>query len=187
VSGAFDVTFICTGNRFRSALAAALLLAERPPVPLRVGSFGTLELASAPALPEAIELARRFGVDLGEHRSRTLTGADLASSDLVLGFERAHVASAVVDAGARRDVTFTLPEIVQLLEAAPEPPAATSPEPAARARARIQAAAAARPVPLGGRPAPELTDPMGRPKAVQRKIGEETRALVSELARRLFQ
>jgi protein-tyrosine phosphatase len=180
----FEVTFICTGNRFRSPLAAALLEAERRDLPLRISSFGTLELASPPALPEAIAIGSRFGVDLGEHRSRSLVGRRLADADLVLGFERAHVAYAVVDAGAPRERTFTLPELAQLLGDAREPPVEAATE-IDRARARIAAAHAARTT-AGTRKVPELADPLGRSRAEQERIGNELQELLVSVTRRLF-
>src|SRR3954447_21956815 len=105
------VAFVCTGNRFRSPLAAALLakhVAGRAPVDIR--SYGTLPTDLAPPLPEAEELAPRYGVDLHAHRARQLGPGDLVGTELVLGFEKFHLAAAIVDGGADRERTFTLPE-----------------------------------------------------------------------------
>lgn len=180
---ALELAFICSGNRFRSPLAAALLAAERPDLSLRIASFGTLDLGAAPALPEAVQMARSFGVDLSMHRARSLAGADLASFDLVIGFERHHIAAAVVEAGASSERTFSLPELVDLLET--EQGAVSSAEPFKRARLRIRAAHATRAPGFRSR-MPELEDPLGRPPATQRRIAEEVRASISALGRRLF-
>ena len=181
---ALDVAFICTGNRFRSPLAAALLAAERPDLPLRISSYGTLELGAARALVEAVEFAAAFGADLSAHRSASLAGADLEDSDLVLGFERHHLAAAVVDAKARPERTFTLPELVGLLANASGSHSEAGP--VQRARSRIQAAHRSRPPDFRRRRPAELADPLGRPRAVQEKIAEELRAYVFFLASHLF-
>lgn len=176
------MAFVCTGNRFRSPLAAALLAAETTEVPLQVASLGTLELGPVPALPEALEIARTMGVDLSQHRARSVAESNLEGFELVLGFERAHVAAAVVDGGAGLESTFTLPELVDLLGAVPDPPSGT---PLERARLRIREAHAARPGERNRR-VPELGDPLGRSPRAQREIAHELRALVSTLSQRLF-
>jgi low molecular weight protein-tyrosine phosphatase len=176
------VAFVCTGNRFRSPLAAGLLAAEAQGIPLHVASLGTLELGPVPALPEALEIARAMGVDLSSHRARSVAQTDLEAFELVLGFERAHVAAAVVDAGAHLETTFTLPELVDLLEAVPDPPPGPRVE---RARLRIREAHAARPAERNRR-VPELADPLGRSLRTQREIADQLRALVSTLTQRLF-
>jgi low molecular weight protein-tyrosine phosphatase len=174
------VAFICTGNRFRSPLAAAAFSAGAG-APVCATSAGVLELGPVPALPEAVELARSFELDLGSHRAKALSELDLASFDLVLGFERNHVEAAVVDAGARIERTFTLPEVVLLLGALP--PHEVESDLVARARSRVARAHAARqPHPRSAR-VPEVVDPLGRQRREQRKVAEQ----VSELVRRLTQ
>jgi len=180
----FRVVFVCTGNRFRSPLAAALLSQAADGLPIEISSAGTLELRGAKALPEAEEAAVRFGVDLTEHRSRSVTEAPLHDADLVIGFERMHVATAVVDGGARRDRTFTLPELVDLLAGIDSSPSST---PVARARDTVRRAAAARPqddpklLSIA-----ELADPLGRSDDEQREIAERLRELTLQVHRSLF-
>jgi protein-tyrosine-phosphatase len=148
-----------------------------------VTSLGTLELGAVPALPEAVKLAESYGLDLAGHRARYVGDVDLEACDLVLGFERMHVAGAVVDGGARRERTFTLPELLHLLDASTEPPPQA--EAMERARARIQQAHAARP--QDHRAAvPEIADPLGKASAAQRRIAEQLRALVTDLSHQLF-
>jgi len=180
-SDQFSVAFICTGNRFRSPLAAAFLARAAKDVPLRIVSLGTLDLGPVPALPEAIEVAERHGLDLGSHAARTIRDVDLEPFDLVLGFERAHIATAVVDAGARETHTFMLAELVSLLDQAPlSVDGAASAE---RARARIAQANRLRAFPAADF---ELPDPLGRPARAQRKIAARLETLVRELAAKLF-
>jgi protein-tyrosine phosphatase len=180
----FDVAFVCTGNRFRSPLAAALLSAETDGLPLRTSSFGIVDLRSSTALPEALDVAESFGLDLSEHRTRCVTDADLEHVDLVLGFERTHVHSATVDGHAPIEHTFTLPELVELLQEVRQPLQASAA--VERARGRIEAAHALRPPGFRSRRVPEIGDPLGRSASAQRRIAEEVRDLVSRLGAMLF-
>jgi protein-tyrosine phosphatase len=180
----FDVVFVCTGNRFRSPLAAAALAAACDQPGIQASSVGILDLGPVPALQEALELARSFELDLSSHRARTISQLDLAPLDLVLGFERAHVHAAVVDASAAVQRTFTLPELVLLLEGLPEPAAASTP--ADSARARVNQAHEARPPNFRTAAVPEIVDPLGRSPREQRVVAEEVRRLVERLVQLLF-
>jgi protein-tyrosine-phosphatase len=149
-----------------------------------VASFGTLELGPVPALPEAVELAADFGLDLSRHRARNVAELNLVTYDLVLGFEQMHVAAAVVEGDTAPERTFTLPELLELLDDV----RASLPEtgPTERARSRIEAAHAARRPDYPRHAVPEIPDPLGKTWPAQRRTAEELRALVDELARRLF-
>jgi protein-tyrosine phosphatase len=178
----FRLVVLCTGNRFRSPLAEVLLRDLTAELPVDVSSGGTLSLPPSPALPEAIEAATRMKLDLSPHRCRHMSEAGLADADLVVGFERMHVAAAVVDGGAAAERTFTMPELVGLLRAV-EP---REQEPVARAREAVALAHRAR----SGRPqlldSNELGDPYGRSSKVYRETAERVEALCEELAARLF-
>jgi protein-tyrosine-phosphatase len=137
-----------------------------------------------PALPEALELARSFELDLSAHRARGISALDLAPLDLVLGFERTHVHAAVVDAAAAVERTFTLPELVLLLESVPE--LASADGRSASARARVKQAHEARPPNFRTAPVPEIVDPLGRSAREQREVAEDVRRLVEQLAQLLF-
>lgn len=181
----FDVAFVCTGNRFRSPLAAALMAARTDDLPVRTSSVGVLDLGSTTVLPEADRLARSFGVDLSGHRTRCLNDANLESFDLVLAFEWTQVHAAIVDGGARIERTFTLPELVGLLERLPHGPEAHS-TPVLQARARVEAAHSLRPPDFRRTRSPEIPDPLWRSSSAQRRIAEEVRMLVDDLSRLLF-
>ena len=112
----FDIVFVCTGNRFRSPIAAAVFSAATVGLPVCVHSVGTLEVNGAPALPEAFRLGPAYGFDLSDHRSRSLRDLALGDADLIVGFEHIHVARAVVDGGARPNRSFLLEELVEALE-----------------------------------------------------------------------
>ena len=175
----FQVVVVCTGNRARSPLAAALLARRLEHLPARVTSVGTLDLGPVPALPDAVETAAALGIDLGSHRACTYRGAGLGDVDLVLGFERPHLATAVVDWGAARERTFTIPELVQLLEYGSLP--GTS-DPVRQARMAIEQASARRTdVHLA-----EVADPLGRPAAYYRDLGSRLADLCDRLVVGLF-
>lgn len=179
-----QVAFVCTGNRFRSPLAAALLAREAEGLPLRILSLGTLDLGSKPALPEAVAIAEELGLDLSGHASRNLGSVELEPFDLVLGFERKHVMASVVEAGARIERTFSLPELVELLGRLPGPTLPT--DPIERSLVRIRQAHAARTPGFRNRQLPELGDPLGKTLQAQRQTAAELSDLVSELAIGLF-
>jgi hypothetical protein len=98
----------------------------------------------------------------------------------VLGFEQRHVKSSVVESGASRQVTFTLPELVGLLGRIPGPPLPS--DPVERARVRIRQANALR----GRGEAEELGDPLGLTVRDQRRIAGELARLTENLAQLLF-
>jgi low molecular weight protein-tyrosine phosphatase len=177
----FELVFLCTGNQFRSPLAEAVLRERLAGLPVRVHSLGTLDLGPVAPLPEALELAAGFGLDLAEHRARCLLGHDLSAADLVVGFERDHVVKAVVEAGARRERAFTLPELLGYLDEL-GPQEANGPLEAARGAI----AAAHRFRTERGLRAAELHDPIGGPAARIRESALTIRELAGRLADALF-
>jgi protein-tyrosine phosphatase len=177
----FEVVFVCTGNRFRSALAEGVFRAAAGDAGIAVQSYGTLRLDPVPALPEAVELARAYGVDLSAHRCRSLVGEDLRDADLVVGFELVHAATAVLDAAAARDRTFLLAELVAYLDQI----SAAADGTAEGARRVVEAAAALRRE-RRNLAVEEIDDPLGRPAKAQALIADDVAALTSRLAARLF-
>jgi low molecular weight protein-tyrosine phosphatase len=177
----FDVVVICSGNRFRSPIAEAVLRGETDGLPVRVRSFGTLDLASSQALPEALELAPSLGLDLTSHRSHRLAGEDLSDADLVIGFEPIHVSSAVVGAKARRERTFLLTELVERLDGVIP---SEGLDPVERARAAVREADEAR----SATPSTpeEIADPIGGTRAAFRASGDQIYRLTRRLAEQLF-
>lgn len=112
-----SILVVCTGNICRSPLGEAFLrrrlAADGGNV---VTSAGTDGRDGGPATEGSVLAGAERGVDLAEHRSRRLTAGQVRDADLVVGMERAHrdaIVRAVPDASAR---TFTLKELVRLLE-----------------------------------------------------------------------
>ena len=176
-TGGFSVTFVCTGNRARSPVAQELLRRLVAGGDVAVDSYGTLDLGPVEALPEAEAAARPYGVDLAPHRARALRPGVLADADLVVGFEPTHVATAVVDAGARRERCFTILELVGLLEAAPAQGGMSPAAVVARADARRSGS------PLS---APSVADPLGGTTEEFERMVETVDRLVAVIAREVF-
>lgn len=172
---------MCTGNRFRSALAEGVFRTAAGETSVAVQSYGTLRLDPLPALPEAVELARAHGVDLSAHRCRSLVGNSLRDADLVVGFELVHAATAVLDAGAARDRTFLLAELLAYVDGL----ASTADGTAEGARRVVEAAATLRRE-RRTLAVEEIDDPLGRSTKAQALIADEVAALTSRLAARLF-
>jgi protein-tyrosine phosphatase len=178
----FEVAFVCTGNRIRSPLAAAFLKGALPGLPLSVTSVGTSDSHPHPAEPEAIEAAAQLGADLSNHRSRAIAETDLSKADLVVGFERRHLAKAL-ESGARPDRTFSIVELVDLLERIEAPDDAN---PVDRAREGVARAHDRRRLSDSAPPKIEIVDPMGSSASAYRNTAIRLRDLSRRLATGLF-
>lgn len=177
----FEVVFVCTGNQARSPLAEALFRRYANRVHTMVASYGTQDVGAMPALPLAVEAARRLGIDLTAHRARAVRHARLESADLILGFEPFHVAAAVIDGRAPSSRTFLLGELVTLFDAP-----AFGGDPYERARTLLADADVRR---VRSRPDPGaqvVEDPIGKPAEVMTRTGAEIDRLVRQLVSGLF-
>lgn len=179
----FDITVVCTGNQFRSPLVEGLLRLSASELPVRVTSMGTKEFGPAKALPEAVELASEFGVDLSGHRARSLEKANLADADLVIGFELSHVAAAVVEARAPIERTFTIVELAQTLNDIDDPGIT---DPVARAREMVHRAHVLRIDRKNADATLQVADPVGGSVDVYAATAERLRALTRRLIECLF-
>jgi protein-tyrosine phosphatase len=86
-----SVLFVCTGNLFRSPIAAAAFLKrlddEGGAASWRVESAGTWAAVGQPPLPVAIQAAAVCGLSLKGHTTRMVEASLLSSSDLILVME----------------------------------------------------------------------------------------------------
>jgi protein-tyrosine-phosphatase len=112
------ILFVCTGNTCRSPMAEGFckkLLAEQTgctpdQLPQRgffVLSAGLAAMMGGKAAPEAVEVAREYGVDLSCHSSRPLTPRLLAQADYVIAMTQSHL-QALSTHHAQEDTTFRL-------------------------------------------------------------------------------
>jgi len=154
------VLVVCTANRCRSVMAAALLARrlEAAGVAGWVHSAGLLG-EGRPALPEAVSAMAGYGLDVSRHRSRLMTAGELGAASLVLAMGREHVRHAVVTEPAAWPRAFTLKEIVRRgQQAGPRAPG----ESLAGWVARLHAGRERTEL-LGDSPDDDVADPIGGP------------------------
>jgi protein-tyrosine phosphatase len=174
----FRILFVCTGNRCRSPLAEVHLRRLTQGLPIDVASVGLLDLGSVPVPQEMLEVAQSSGLDLSSHRSRALASVDVSRVDLVIGLERSHVATAVVEGNVPYDRAFSLKEIVRLLAEVEVPEAADEEERARLAVARAHELRARGPSFVPGE---DVADPFGGPRRGYYEMADELAALCRSL------
>ena len=179
----FEVLFVCSGNRFRSPVAAGFLAAYLAPEEISVASAGSRGTRGAPALREAVEFAERLGIDISSHRSREVASLDLRETDLVICFERSHLAAAVVDGGAPAKRAFLFLELLELLDEASAGEFGTG---VGRARRLVARAAELRPDRLWPEARFEFPDPLAGPASNYPSILNRLEELCRQLADTLF-
>jgi protein-tyrosine phosphatase len=177
-----SILVVCTGNVCRSPIAEAVLhsaLDERlGAYAPSVASAGTSGWAGSPAEEGSIVAAAERGFDLSTHRGRRLHEGDLADATLVIAMSsehRDHIEELHPRAASR---TFTLKELVRLLERLPPSarpsrrerladPDATLRDVVARADARRRAGDLGNPADEG------VSDPLGMPLSTYRAVAAE--------------
>ena len=174
-----SILVVCTGNVCRSPIAEGLLragLASRlgGDAPA-VSSVGTTGWSGSGADPNSVEAAAEHGVDISGHRARELSDHHVASATLILAMSREHARAVVArepDASSR---TFTLKELVRLLESLP---------PASRfdLASRVSAAEDLRAGGFAGNPDDEdVADPLGLPLDSFRAVAWELDEWIARL------
>jgi protein-tyrosine phosphatase len=180
-----SILVICTGNICRSPMAEGFLRAtlrrrfgDRAPT---VASAGTTGWEGSAAMPESVEAAEERGVDISGHVARRLTRGDVFDADVVVAMAAEHrdaVSRAMPEAADR---TFTLKELVRLLEALPPP---TGPDDLPD---RVARADDVRRGGFAGNPHDEdIVDPLGLPLESFRAIAWELDEWTVRLAQSLY-
>jgi protein-tyrosine phosphatase len=176
----FKILFICTGNQCRSALAEVITRTLTEGLPVEVSSAGTDIGHPAPSPKKTLKAASMLGYDLGEHRSRPLNEEELDSADLVIGFEIAHVAAAVIERKTERAKTWLLPQLVGTLERVASEPLADPEDLADVARSRLAAADA-----LRSSASPMLGDQIADPIGRSSRVHQATARTIEDLCKRM--
>jgi protein-tyrosine-phosphatase len=83
------VVFVCTGNAARSVMGGAIVEAAAPG--MRCTTAGTHVIEGQPISWRTREALAAIGLKADSHRSRQLRDEDVASADLIVGFEADHV------------------------------------------------------------------------------------------------
>ncbi len=110
-----SVLFVCTGNQYRSPIAAAYLrrlLREQGVEDWQVDSAGTWALPQQTLRPETSRIAARLGVEVAGHMTRVVDQAMLNDHDLILVMESGHKEALQVEFPTSRERVFLLSEML---------------------------------------------------------------------------
>jgi len=111
-----SVLFICTGNQYRSPIAAEAfrgqLIRDGRAAQWQVSSAGTWTSSGRHALPAAVELARALGVNINGHVTRMLNAKMLEDADLVFVMEQGHKESIQAEFPFAKKKLYLLSQIV---------------------------------------------------------------------------
>jgi protein-tyrosine-phosphatase len=186
-----SILIVCTGNICRSPMAEGILrqlLAERGAGEIRVDSAGVAGWQDQPATQEAILAMQERGIDIAPHLARRLGRQMIDAADLIVGMTIEHrdtVAKLSPAAAAR---TFTLKELVGLLERSDlDAPPGDSSRPEDRLRLAVLAAERVRSE--QGRPEVadgDVADPLGLGLEAYRAAAWEIGEFSARLADAIF-
>jgi protein-tyrosine phosphatase len=183
-----SILVVCTGNVCRSPLAEGFLRgvlearfgASAP----TVSSAGTAGWEGAPAMPESVAAAEERGVDISGHRGRELVREHVDDADLIVGMAAEHRDAVMRSVPNAAGTTFTLKELVRLLDALPDAdPSAPASE--ALVERVAEADRLRRSGFEGNRHDQDVVDPLGMPldsyRAVAWELDEWSRRLADGL------
>jgi protein-tyrosine phosphatase len=181
------ILIVCTGNICRSPMAAGFLrrslidrLADTAP---EVVSAGTAGWEGSAAMAESIQAAAERGVDIADHVARLLDGDMVRGADLIVCMAAEHRAAIVALVPDAEAMTFTLKELVRLLDRLPPSPAGAG---SGELAPRIVAASQARRESTSNPWDEDVADPLGQPIASYRAIAWELDELMTRLVDGLF-
>ncbi|MER6947344.1 hypothetical protein ABT294_25235 [Nonomuraea sp. NPDC000554] len=169
----FRILFVCTGNICRSPLAERLTRSALGP-PFEVGSAGTHAEHGREMAQRARRVLVRLGGDPSGFVSRPLTGALVATADLILTATSAHRADVVTMRLSAAPHTFTIAEFGALAQEVDAAAVTGHRDAAARARALVAEAHALRG--LVRVDEPDVPDPIGGFPWVYRAAGRKIAA-----------
>ena len=174
---------LCTANQCRSPMAEVLLRSRLAVlgVDAVVSSAGELPGGVA-ASPGSVRAMQRRGLDLGGHRSRTVSVEDVRAADLVLAMARRHLRHAVAIAPEAFARTFTFKELARR-------GASIGPRRAGQSLAGwLESAHVGRTTGrlLGDDPRDDVADPIGGPDTLYETAASEIESLVDSIVELAF-
>jgi protein-tyrosine phosphatase len=112
-----SILFVCTGNQFRSPIAAAAFLKklndEGGAEVWRVESAGTWAAVDQPPLPAALQAAAACDLTLEGHKARMVEDSILSSADLILVMESGQREAIISEFPKVRKRVFLLSKVVE--------------------------------------------------------------------------
>lgn len=112
-----SVLFVCTANRFRSPIAAALfrkaLKTHEVQGTWSVASAGTWAVPGQLVLSSALEVAQDYGLDLSPHRSGRVDEKLLENHDLILVMQASHKEALQGEFPSLKEKIYLLSEAVE--------------------------------------------------------------------------
>jgi protein-tyrosine phosphatase len=182
------ILVVCTGNICRSPIAEGLLrgalVSRFGDLAPEVSSAGTSGVSGSGATPEAVAAAAERGADIETHVARRFSRelADAADLVVVMSTEHREVLAEMVP--ELRERTFTLKELVRVLESLPPAQPAGTPDGLSE---RVTMASRARQDGFSGNPLDDdVADPLGLPLQSYRAIAWELDGWIERLVDGLF-
>jgi len=186
-----SILVVCTGNVCRSPIAEGLLrdalvqrYGERAP---HMSSAGTAGWEGEGAMKESVAAAAERGTDISGHVARKVTGTMVEHAGLVVTMATEHRDALSRFSPDTAHKTFTLKELVRLLEHLDALDPAADPAVPSSIVDRVAAADAARSGGFEGNPHDEdVVDPLGMPMESYRAIAWELDEWVARLVVGLY-
>jgi protein-tyrosine phosphatase len=182
------VLLVCTGNICRTPIAEGFLSdrSERLlDAALTVRSSGTWARPGSRPTEEAVQAAGERGIDISGHRAKPLTRGLSQWADLIVAMSEEHADEVLEQSPGASSKTFTLKELVGLLNGLPAPSDPPSRE------ALLERIAAANRLRAGsdvsGLGDLDVADPLGLPVEGYRRAAWEIEELIDALVRGLTQ
>ena len=111
-----SILFVCTGNQFRSPVAAAyfkkILNRQGNDHGWNVDSAGSWTIDQQPPVIEATSAALRLGLDIHDRYTKLIDEYLLLDQDLILVMERGHKEAICIEFPAVRERVFLMTEMV---------------------------------------------------------------------------
>jgi glycine hydroxymethyltransferase len=185
-----SVLLICTGNICRSPMAEGILRDRFLKLGLddvRISSSGVAGLDRSPAMPEAVMAMAELGVDVSGHVARRFDSDQAFGADLLITMtqEQADIVNRLAPRTAPR--TFTMKELVSLLDQNPPPTRDDERDPTTRLRNVVEDADRRRVHGEASAPADaDIADPLGLGLEAFRAVAWELDELTGRLVDYLF-